>query len=60
MLVIRRKQGEGVKLSNGVKIIVTRVNSRNVQLGIEAPSEVTISRCDNQNEKASTDAPKQT
>lgn len=46
MLVISRKPGQEVNLSNGVRIVVSRVNGNRVSLAIEAPGDVSITRPD--------------
>lgn len=44
MLVLARKPGESIVLSNGVKITVLRINSHVVRVGIEAPPNIAIVR----------------
>lgn len=44
MLVLTRKPGEALMLSDDVKITVLEVKGKQVRLGIEAPSEVSVHR----------------
>ena len=44
MLVLSRKMGETIHLDNGVVIRVCRLKGSKVQIGIEAPSSVRITR----------------
>lgn len=44
MLVIARKVGETIKISDNISITVTRIGFNQVKLGIEAPKNVNIVR----------------
>ena len=45
MLVLTRRQGEAVCLSDGVRIVVLQIRgSQQVRIGIEAPSDIDIRR----------------
>ena len=44
MLVLSRKTGETIHLDNGVVIQVCRLKGSKVQIGIEAPATVRITR----------------
>lgn len=46
MLVLTRKVGEKIILSNGVEITVERVMGRHVKLGVVAPDVVKILRAE--------------
>ena len=44
MLVLSRREGEQVKIGDGVTITVVRLGGDKVRIGIEAPSDVLILR----------------
>lgn len=44
MLVISRKIGETIKISDNITVTVTRIGLNQVKLGIEAPRSVNIVR----------------
>jgi carbon storage regulator len=44
MLVLSRKQGEGIVIGNGVTVTVMEVRGNQVKLGFVAPAEVPIHR----------------
>ncbi len=44
MLVLTRKQGEGIVIGDDVTIKIIEIQGTNVQLGIEAPREMKIHR----------------
>lgn len=44
MLVLTRKEGEGVRIGDEIVITVLSSSNGHVRLGIEAPSRVTIHR----------------
>ena len=44
MLVLTRKPNQTIHIGEGVKITVTKIKGNTVQLGIEAPKEVSIVR----------------
>ena len=47
MLVLSRKVGEAVAIGEDIKVVVTDVRGRTVRIGIEAPTDIRISRVDN-------------
>jgi len=44
MLVLKRKPGESVITSNGVRVVVCEIRGDQVRLGFEAPTSVGIYR----------------
>jgi carbon storage regulator len=44
MLVIRRRAGEAIVLSDGVEIHVLEINGSRVKLGVVAPANVIVAR----------------
>jgi carbon storage regulator len=46
MLVLSRKPGEKVIMSNGITVTVVAVSGNHVRVGIEAPSHVRILRAE--------------
>jgi carbon storage regulator len=46
MLVLTRLQGEGIDIGNNVKIVILNVDRNKVTVGIEAPKQVKILRCE--------------
>lgn len=44
MLVLARKPGQAITLSNGTRIVVLKSTGKCIRLGIEAPQEVTVLR----------------
>lgn len=44
MLVLGRRIGESIVLSNGVRVLVTEVRGGSVRLGVIAPKDVVILR----------------
>jgi carbon storage regulator len=44
MLVLTRRHGEAVCLSDGVRIVVVQIRGSQVRIGIEAPSDIDICR----------------
>lgn len=44
MLVLSRKPGESIQLGDDVQISVMKVNGNRIQIGIDAPHNVTIRR----------------
>ena len=44
MLVLSRKQGEGIVIGDGVTVTVLEVHGNQVKLGFVAPAEVPIHR----------------
>ena len=44
MLVLSRKQGQQIQISDDVTITITQIKGNQVRLGIEAPRDVAIRR----------------
>ena len=44
MLVLSRRQGEAIRIHDGVTVTVVAIRGNRVQLGIEAPADVCIQR----------------
>ena len=44
MLVLTRKVGESIKISDDVKVTVLEVKGKNIRLGIEAPKTTKVYR----------------
>jgi carbon storage regulator len=44
MLVLTRKEGETLRIGNGVAVTVVGVNGSQVRLGIRAPANVVVDR----------------
>lgn len=44
MLVLTRKLGESVKIGDEIRVVVMDVRGKQVRLGVEAPSNVSIHR----------------
>jgi carbon storage regulator len=44
MLVLSRKLGQSLRVGNGVRITVVKIDHNAVRIGIEAPEDVTIQR----------------
>jgi len=46
MLVLSRKPGDGLDIGDTVRVTVLSVDKNQVKIGIEAPKETTILRCE--------------
>ncbi|MAT15323.1 MAG: carbon storage regulator [Planctomyces sp.] len=46
MLVLSRKPGESIVVGDGVRISVVKVQGSRIQIGIEAPHDVSIRRAE--------------
>ena len=44
MLVLTRKAGEGIVIGSDIRVTVLELQGRQVRLGIEAPSDVSVHR----------------
>lgn len=44
MLVLSRKPGQSVRLANGIRITLVRIDGQAIRIGIEAPEDVAIRR----------------
>ena len=56
MLVLARKPGQAITLSNGTRIVVLKSTGKCIRLGIEAPQEVTVLREELQNRRPQCEA----
>lgn len=52
MLVLTRKEGEKLVIDDNIVITVNRISGHRVSIGIEAPSEVRVSRAELRSEFA--------
>lgn len=48
MLVLSRKKDEALQIGDDIKITVCHVGNGKVRIGIDAPKELNITRCDAQ------------
>lgn len=46
MLVLSRKEGQRIQIGDNTWITVAKVKGNRVSIGIEAPNEVSIRRCE--------------
>ncbi len=44
MLILTRKLGESIAIGNDIKITLLEIKGRQIRIGIEAPSNVTVHR----------------
>jgi len=44
MLVLNRKEGESLVIDDNIKVVVLKVQGRQVKIGIQAPRETKIAR----------------
>ncbi len=44
MLVLTRRTGESVLIGNDIKVLILKTNRREIKIGIQAPSNLKISR----------------
>ena len=44
MLVLSRKLGQSLKVGNGVRITIVKIDNNSVRIGIDAPQDVSIQR----------------
>ncbi len=44
MLVLSRKLGQSLRVGNGVRITVVKIDNNSVRIGIDAPEDVSIQR----------------
>lgn len=44
MLVLTRKQGEGIRIGGSVVVRIVRTGKGSVRIGVEAPAEIEIAR----------------
>jgi carbon storage regulator len=44
MLVVKRKTGERIVLSNGVEIVLVQSGNGSAKIGVKAPSDVIVDR----------------
>lgn len=46
MLVITRRPGESIAIDRSIEIVVLEVRGGQVRIGIDAPQEISIMRCE--------------
>ena len=46
MLVLSRKKNESIVINNDITIVVVDIRGDKVRLGVEAPKEVPVHRCE--------------
>jgi carbon storage regulator len=51
MLVLSRRESERIRLGDSIVVTVVRLSGDRVRLGIEAPADVRILRCELESEK---------
>lgn len=56
MLVLSRKKDEALQIGDDIKITVCHVGNGKVRIGIDAPKELNITRCDAQGAEQGTPA----
>ncbi len=44
MLVVKRKQGEGIKIGNDIEITIVKLEDNTVKIAIEAPKHIKVLR----------------
>ena len=44
MLVLTRKEGESIVIGNEIRVTLLELQGRQIRLGIEAPSEISVHR----------------
>lgn len=44
MLILTRKLGETIRIGNEIKVTILEVKGRQVRIGVDAPSDVTVHR----------------
>ncbi|HAK42073.1 MAG TPA: carbon storage regulator [Clostridium sp.] len=44
MLVVKRKQGEGIKIGDDIEITIVKLEDNTVKIAIEAPKDIKILR----------------
>ena len=44
MLVLSRKLGQSLRVGNGVRVTVVKIDNNSVRIGIDAPDDVSIQR----------------
>ena len=44
MLVVERKEGEAIKIGDDIQITVTKIEGKQVKVGIKAPKDLQIKR----------------
>jgi|DEB0MinimDraft_4_1074332.scaffolds.fasta_scaffold21763_3 carbon storage regulator len=46
MLVLTRKRGEVIEIGDEIRITIVRTGERQIRVGIDAPRELAIRRCE--------------
>lgn len=49
MLILTRKQGERIYIGDDVSVVINQVSGNRVVVGIEAPNQTSIQRCNMKN-----------
>lgn len=49
MLILTRKKGERIYIGDEITVVINQVSGNRVVLGIEAPSQTSIQRCNIKN-----------
>ncbi len=44
MLVLSRKLGQSLRVGNGVRVTIVKIDNNSVRIGIDAPDDVSIKR----------------
>ena len=50
MLVLTRKKGERILIGDGITVVINQISGNRVVVGIKAPSQTSIQRCDIKNQ----------
>ena len=56
MLVLSRKIGERLMIGNNITVVVNKIGTKRVEIGIEAPAEVLVRRAELRKHEGGSDA----